>query len=317
MSGHGAEGIHPQTAPYIIEKDIAAVFQCSAHIHRPGVAVLQAAGLVTAVIQVPAGTIDRVGGVKPGRKSGSSHGRFEGGPRCVQPLKNAVQQGRGFLCRQGGIITAVVVQIIARPVGGSQNPTGFYIHHNGCPVTGFPPATRCGSGLQVEDLVPQGGLQGALQVGVQGQHQGGTGGGGAFLYSGAHGTVQPGVDQQLAVLPPQQVIVSGFQSALADDAVHSQPFFLGGGPLLGGNGPGKTQGMGQQGTLRPGALPACSQADRAVLHQPGLVNDRHAFIVQRFRYQQFPRRNGRTKGGKLCFHILAAYDGLHRLYGLL
>ena len=96
---------------------------------------------------------------------------------------------------QGGIPGAVVGQVVARPVGGRQDPAGLHIHHHGGPGIAFPPAAHGGGGAQGFDPVAQRILQGALQIRVQCQNQCGPRGGGALLDGGPHGTVQPHTDQ--------------------------------------------------------------------------------------------------------------------------
>ena len=113
-----AENIHPQPPPDIIKKDVAAVLQGGAQVHRAAVAVLQAAGLVAAVIEVAPRAVDGIIGRKPLLQRGGSHGGLKGGAGRIQPLAAAVQQRGAAVGAKVGVVAAVGVQVVAWVVGG-------------------------------------------------------------------------------------------------------------------------------------------------------------------------------------------------------
>ena len=66
------------------------------------------------------------------------------------------------------------------------------------------------------------------------------------------------------------------------------------------------QQLRSEGAIHRRAGTAGSQPHRPALGQTGSQQALALCLGQIFSQRQFPRRNGRTKGGKLCFHILAA-----------
>ena len=166
------------------------------------------------------------------------------------------------------------------------------------------------------DLRNQCVLQCFLQGTVHRQHQRGPGYGLPQLRGAAHGPVKPGVDAHPPILPAQQVVVGGFQPALADDGIHGQAPRFGGGPLRGGDRAGQAQRVGQQRTTRPAAHAPGGGPHRAALHKARRVEGGQHISIRAPGHGQLPRRGGRTKGSKLCFHILAACQGLYVFYSL-
>ena len=155
-----------------------------------------------------------------------------------------------------------------------------------------------------------------MQRAVYGQHQCGPGAGLPQPDGAAHRAVKADVDKQPSVLPAQQCIVGGLQPALADDGVHGKAALSGGGPLLGSQGAGKAQRVGQQRTVRPAAHALGRRPHGTALDKTGPVQRSQQGAVRVPGNRQLPRRGGRTKGSKLCFHILAACQFLYSLYGL-
>jgi len=93
---------------------------------------------------------------------------------------------------------------------------------------------------------------------------------------------------------------------LADGFIHGKALGLFLCPLLGAHGPHATQQLRSEGAIHRRAGTAGSQPHRPALGQTGSQQALALCLGQIFSQRQFPRRNGRTKGGKLCFHILAA-----------
>ena len=316
LSGHGAESIHAQPPPGIVKENVAAVLQRGAQVHRPAVAVLQTAGVVVAVIKVLTCAVYGSGRVDARCQSCGRHSGLESRTRRIQPLADPVQQGSGAVRRKRGVVAAIAAQVKIRQAGCGQNAAGAHIHHYGGPGPDLPSGSDALGGAQGVHLVLQGGLQGLLQVGVQRQHQRTAGYRGGCLHGFPRYTVQTDVDLQLAVPPAQQGVVGGFQTVLAYCRVHRQPLGPGSGPLFGGDRPRKAQRVGQNCAIRPAAYAPRGQPHRAALHQPGAVVSGGPDAVQPLGNRQLPGRNGRTKGGKLCFHILAACQRRYCVYRL-
>ena len=92
--------------------------QGGSQVHRAAVAVLQAAGLIAAVIEVPPRAGDGIIGRKPLLQRGGSHGGLKGRAGRVQPLAAAVQQRGAAVGAKVGVVAAVGVQVVAGVVGG-------------------------------------------------------------------------------------------------------------------------------------------------------------------------------------------------------
>ena len=279
-------------------------------------AVLQAAGLVAAVKAVTAGAADGGSRVDARCQCRCGHRRLEGGARSVQPLTDPVEQRCGAIGGKRGVVGAVGVQVEPRHICRRQNAAGAHIDYYGSPGAAFPSGSGGPGRAQGVDLAEQGILQHFLQCAVYGQYQRGPGACLPQPDGAAHRAVKAGVDQQPPVLPAQQCVVGGLQSALADDGVHGKAALSGGGPLLGSQRAGKAQRMGQQRTVRPAAHTPGRRPHGTALDKTGPVQRSQQGAVRIPGYRQFPRRGGRTKGSKLCFHILAACQFLYGLYGL-
>ena len=131
-----------------------------------------------------------------------------------------------------------------------------------------------------------------------------------------HGAAAVHTYDAAPILPAQKRVVGLFQPALPDALIHGKPLRLGALPLLGGDGTGKPQRVGQKRPMLPHPHAPRRQAHGAALHQPGAVQRRHGVGIGVLQNGQFARRCGTTKGGKLCFHILAACQGAELFYGL-
>ena len=148
--------------------------------------------------------------------------------------------------------------------------------------------------------------QGALQVSIQIEMQGVPGLRGTLYGFGAAATAAVHRHFQASRSAAQSILPGGFQPPLADGFIHGKALGLFLCPLLGAHGPHAAQQLRSEGAIHRRAGTAGSQPHRPALGQTGSQQALALCLGQIFSQRQFPRRNGRTKGGKLCFHILAA-----------
>ena len=148
--------------------------------------------------------------------------------------------------------------------------------------------------------------QGALQISIQVKVQGVPGLRGSLHSFDPRMAAPIHRHFQASRSAAQSILPGGFQPPLADGFIHGKALGLFLCPLLGTHGPHAAQQLRSEGAIHRRAGTAGSQPHRPALGQTGSQQALALCLGQIFSQRQFPRRNGRTKGGKLCFHILAA-----------